>query len=176
MTAAAALTNRKRKVAKRKAPKASRRPKVAGLTVTSSDVVARAAEVPGDRDGLLWLIGKGRLTPVQRVTAEAYRRDYQEAAITGAMLKSCLDVRPRGSGTPAGPGALIEGSVDAQARLYRKRFDVLHGQVHAIELLDGVCGRRLTLMALAGGSGRLAFAYELLFKAVLDQLAAAGEG
>lgn len=174
MTADAVLSNRARRDQRKRATKPARRGK--GMTVTSPAQVAAAKDVPTERDGLKWLLDRNRLTPIQAREARGYREDFRDAAAAGVTIKSGLDFQEgRSTGSaPAGPAGHIVGHLDAQRRLFRKRFEVLQGQATALELLDGVCGRGLTLTTLAGGDDRMAKAYELVLKVALDMLAAAG--
>jgi hypothetical protein len=158
----------------RRAKHAAARERV-GMTVTALSVVTAAESVTPNRDGLEWLKGRGELTPVQLREAEAYRADYEGAAEAGVTIKSALAdpgaVRATGV-TPLGPAGLIIRRQEAQARLYRKRHVVLGGEVSIIEVLDAVCGRRLTLVAsLAGRDARRAGGYLALLKAGLNMLA-----
>lgn len=160
---------------RREARRITRKPPRGARTVTSAAVVAKAEQVPAGLDGLEWLISKRRLTPAQEAQAKAYRQDYHDAAEDGVTIKSGLDFQEGSSGKVAQAHltAIINRDA-AQKRLAHKRYTVLRGVVSVIELLDGVCGRRLRLTTMAGGNDRLAGAYEMVLKAALDMLANAG--
>lgn len=166
------LSNRQRRQARKRTTKAPASPS-SGVTTTSRAMVAAAVDIPQDRDGLLWLISRNRLTPPRARAAKAYRQDFREASSAGPTLKSCLDVREGyGKGLPAsGPTGEVIYALDAQRSLFRKRFAVLRGQADLLDVLDGVCGRGLTLRELAGGNGHKAASLETLLKVALDLLA-----
>lgn len=170
-----ALSNRDRRAVRKTKPKAARHPKADGATVTSRRQVATAIDLPMDRDGLLWLIQRNRLTPVRGREAKAYRADFREAAAEGPSVKSCLDIQVRGTAKTDGHGGKVVSALDAQRRLFRKRWVYLRGQADLIEVVDGVCGRGLTLRELAGGPVNSASAraatLEALLMVALDQLA-----
>ncbi len=166
------LSNRQRRQARKRTAKAPVRLRTDGATATSPAVVAVAVDIPQARDGLLWLISRNRLTPLRTRAARAYRQDFREAAAEGPTLKSCLDVREGGGSglPPAGPTGEVVYALDAQRSLFRKRFVILRGQADLLDVLDGVCGRGLTLREMAGGNGHKAAALEGLLKVALDLL------
>ena len=166
------LSNRQRRQARKRIAKPPVHVRSDGATATSPTVVALAADIPHDRDGLLWLIARNRLTPARAREAKAYRQDFRDAAAAGPTMKSCLDVREGGGSgkPPAGPTGEVIYALDAQRSLFRKRHVILKGQVDLLDVLDGVCGRGLTLRELAGGNGHKAAALESLLKVALDLL------
>lgn len=166
------LSNRQRREARKRISKAPARPRLDGVTATSPAVVAQAVDIPQDRDGLLWLIARNRLSPSRAREARSYRQDYRRAASEGPTMKSCLDVREGGGSgrPPSGPTGEVIYEVDARRSLFRKRHVILKGQADLLDVLDGVCGRGLTLREMAGGNGHKAAALETLLKVALDLL------
>lgn len=166
------LSHRQARAARKRILKPSRYAKPDGATVTSPRLVAEAVEIAADRDGLDWLVNRNRLSPRQVAEARAYRRDFQDAASAGPMVKSSLNIIEGGAGAPGlGQMTGVVDALDAQRALFRKRFVVLRGQADLLEVLDGVCGRRLTLRTLAGGDASKTKVLEAVLKVALDQLA-----
>ena len=126
-------------------------------------------EVEPVRDGLLWLIKKGKLTPSRRAAAAIYRAAYREPQ-EGAM-RSCLDDSVRGSGTGRPPD-YNSGKVDAIRRLQAMRAEALAGHEQMIFVMDGVCGGGLTLREICGGEERAAGKLEAVLMVALDLVAA----
>lgn len=132
------------------------------------------AQVEADpvRDGLIWLIRKGRLTPPRQRAAAVYRAAYREPQ-EGAM-RSCLDLHLGGERSGAPPD-YNSNKVDAMRRLNAMRTEALAGHEQMIFAMDGVCGGGLTLRELCGGEERAAGKLEAVFMVALD-LVAAWEG
>jgi hypothetical protein len=120
------------------------------------------------RDGLVWLIRKGKLSPARQRGAGIYREAYREPQ-EGAM-RSCLndDVRGSGNGRPPDYNA---GKIDAARRLAAMRNVALAGHEGMIAVMDGVCGGGLTLRELAGGEERAAGRLEAVLMVALDLIA-----
>jgi hypothetical protein len=148
-----------------------------GRTIVVRTAPPSEGEGRDDRDGLLWLERHRRLTSRQLTEGTFYRLDFKAAEAAGATLRSGLDfgVRVKRSSAPTGHATHVVSAVDAQRRLYFKRFVVLRGQADMLDVLDGVCGRGRTLRDLAGGNGHEAKALEKLLRAALDLLASARE-
>ena len=120
------------------------------------------------RDGLLWLIKKGKLTASRCAAAAVYRAAYREPQ-EGAM-RSCLNVDPDGGrlGIPPDPNA---ARIDAERRLKAMRGCALAGHEQMIAVMDGVCGGGLTLREMAGGEERAAGRLEAVLMVALDLVA-----
>jgi hypothetical protein len=101
-----------------------------------------------DRDGLLWLIHKNKLSADERRGCEAYRAVYRHPP--AGKIRSCIDPT-RGDGK--GDLIRLDGVadyVDAMRRLERYRAVCLGGDRAAIMLMDAVCGGGLTVQAFLG--------------------------
>ncbi|WP_337186594.1 hypothetical protein [Phenylobacterium sp.] len=137
------------------------------------EVLARAARTtpaktePEMRDGLQWLIDKGRLTAAQRVVAGRYRDGYRDAG--EVSTRSCLDASVGGGGVALSP---VEAMSDARRQMFVWRYAVLRGQVDMLTVLDGVCGAGHTVRYLAGGDQGRARELEAVLKVALDMLVA----
>lgn len=147
----AALSHRQHRAAK-KAAMAGRAARAAAIAVGGVSAKPRRIAVTApkveDRDGLLWLIHKGKLTGDERRGCEAYRAAYRHPA--AGRLRSCIDPT-RGEG----PADLIRldgqaEALDALRRLERYRTVCLGGDQAAIMLMDAVCGGGLTVQAYLG--------------------------
>lgn len=126
-------------------------------------------EVEPVRDGLLWLIRKGKLTPHRRAAAAVYRAAYREPQ-EGAM-RSCLNDDARGSGTGRPPD-YNSGKVVALRKLRALRAEALAGHEQMIFVMDGVCGGGLTLREMCGGEERAAGKLEAVLMVALDLVSA----
>lgn len=131
------------------------------------------AEVEPIRDGLLWLVKKGKLSASRRAAAVLYRDAYREPQ-EGAM-RSCLNDEVLGSGSGRPPDYNAR-KVDAVRRLAALRTVALAGHGQMIEVMDGVCGGGLTLRDLAAGDDRAAGRLEAVLMVALDLVGAWGEG
>lgn len=101
-----------------------------------------------DRDGLLWLIQKGKLSADERHGCEAYRAAYR--CPPAGSIRSCIDpTRGDGSGDMARLDGVAQ-ALDAARRLDRYRTVCLAGDTAAIMLMDAVCGGGLTVQAYLG--------------------------
>ncbi|HEY3694078.1 hypothetical protein [Phenylobacterium sp.] len=164
----AALSNRARRQLLKTIAPAPRHPRVgeAGQGVR----VSADPAPPADRDGLVWLGEKKRLTPDQLKAAFHYRDAFRDAG--EVSLKSALDVGVGGGGYgPATPSPLVSLTTARRALLVI-RYQVLRGQVDMLTVMDGVCGAGHTLRGLAGGDKHRARDLEILLKAALDQVVA----
>lgn len=124
----------------------------------------------GDRDGLVWLVERGRLTVRRATAALDWRFAYRAAE--GVPLKSCLDPQlARGSGQRAFQPPAMETPAEAKRWLFEMRWLVLKGQADIVGVLDQVVGQGLILRDLAGGDGHKAATLEALLKAGLDMVA-----
>lgn len=110
---------------------------------------ARTASGAGARHGLLWLIQKGRLTPMRKVAGQRWSDDYSLVRTDG--VRSCLNDNVRGPATET--LRLEEKRAAARQRLdmARARIRQTTGSDRLADLLDAVCGRGYPLRALAGG-------------------------
>jgi hypothetical protein len=110
--------------------------------------VAAAPPKVEDRDGLLWLIHKGKLAPDERRGCEAYRAAYRHPP--AGSIRSCIDpTRGDGKADVARLDGVAE-ALDAARRLERYRTTCLAGDAAAITLMDAVCGGGLTVQAFLG--------------------------
>ncbi len=139
----------KQQRAVRKTAMAARAQRAAAIAVGGARTAApRLRSAPpkvDDRDGLLWLIDKGRLSSDERRGCEAYRAAYRHPP--AGSIRSCIDPT-RGDGS--GDIVRLDGVasyLDAQARLERYRCVCLAGDAAAIMLMDAVCGGGLTVQA-----------------------------
>ena len=125
---------------------------------------------PQDRDGLLWLIKKRRLTATQIATAKQWRDAVRDAG--GVSIRSCIDDSSTGGGSA--PWLRLQAAYVASAAsktwLEQMRHDVLRGQVDMLTVMDGVCGAGRTLRELAGGNDRRAGELEAVLRVALDVL------
>ena len=136
----------------RKTAMAARAQRAAAIAVGGARKAApRIAAAPPkveDRDGLAWLIHKGKLSGDERRGCEAYRAAYRTPP--AGSIRSCIDPT-RGDGS--GDMVRLDGVaayLDAQARLERYRSVCLAGDAPAIMLMDAVCGGGLTVQAYLG--------------------------
>lgn len=147
-----ALSHKQQRAA-RKTALALRAQRAAAIAVGGAKSAAprRAAAAPPkveDRDGLLWLIQKGRLSPDERRGCEAYRAAYRTPP--AGSIRSCIDpTRGGGSGDMARLDGVAQ-ALDAARRLERYRTVCLAGDAAAIMLMDAVCGGGLTVQAFLG--------------------------
>lgn len=147
----AALSHKQHRAA-RKTAMAGRAMRAAAIAVGGGAAkprrVAAAPPKVEDRDGLLWLIHKGKLSGDERRGCEAYRAAYRHPA--AGRLKSCIDPT-RGEARP--DLIRLDGqaeALDAMRRLERYRAVCLGGDPAAIQLMDAVCGGGLTVQAYLG--------------------------
>lgn len=131
---------------------------------------------PADRDGLVWLGQKRRLTAEQLREAFVYRdlmRDGGEVSLRSALEGGTGG----GSAGPRSPSPLVS-LASARRELLVLRMVVLRGQCDMLTAMDGVCGAGHTLRYLAGNdmAGRpdkhRARDLEVLLKAALDLIVA----
>lgn len=131
---------------------------------------------PSDRDGLLWLAKKKRLTTPQ-VGAGLYVRGlFRRDQASGVSLKSSLDVSAaagvyncgKGGGLPLGGDY-----TDAQAKLelFVVRELTLGKQPDLLLVVDGVCGLGHTVRFLAGNNQLRAAELEASLRIALDLIA-----
>jgi hypothetical protein len=134
---------------------------------------ARTASGAGARHGLLWLIQKGRLTPLRKIAGQRWSDDYSLTRADG--LRSCLNDNVRGGG----PDDLRADEKHAAAaqRLDRARQAIVHatGSPRLADLLDAVCGRGETLRSLTGGDKDRAALLEVELGVALDMAAVSFE-
>lgn len=144
----------KQQRAVRKTAMAARAQRAAAIAVGGAKVaprrVAAAAPKVEDRDGLLWLIQKGKLSPDERRGCEAYRAAYR--CPPAGSIRSCIDpTRGDGSGDMVRLDGVAQ-ALDAARRLDRYRAVCLGGDPAAIMLMDAVCGGGLTVQAYLGAA------------------------
>lgn len=135
-------------------------------------VAASAAPRAEDdgKDGLLWEVGKKRLTKAQAEEAMAYRKGFRDAG--EVSVRSCLDVGVGGGQLSYLPGAAVLSMTAARRELFTARYKVLRGQVDMLTVMDGVCGLGHTLRHLAGGDRHRADELRVALKLALDMLVA----
>jgi hypothetical protein len=148
----AGLSHKQQRVA-RKSAMAARAERAAAMAVSGAKASAsrRVAPAPPkveDRDGLLWLIQKGKLSNDERRGCEAYRAAYR--CPPAGSIRSCIDpTRGDGSGDMAHLDGVAQ-ALDAARRLERYRTVCLAGDAAAIMLMDAVSGGGLTVQAYLG--------------------------
>jgi hypothetical protein len=121
------------------------------------------------RDGLLWLVRRGRLNGSCKVAAERYRRDYGAAHMGG--LGSALADPERGH-TPFVGFTASEAKTTAIRDLDDARLIGLGGDGALVRLMDEVAGRGATLRDLAKGDRHGADRLETEFLVACRLLAA----
>lgn len=134
-----------------------------------------AAEPPKveDRDGLTWLIDKGKLSDDERRGCEAYRAAYR--CPPPGSIRSCIDpTRGNGSGDVIRLDG-VAAHLDAQARLERYRTVSLAGDRAATTLMDAVCGGGLTVQAYLGTADSRAVLEALTVLRMSGRLVAGGK-
>lgn len=146
------LSNRDRKKLKKQKPAKPRTPR-------GDATVNVAAEPPApdlnDRDGLVWLAGKQRVTAAQAKVGFSYRDLFRHVIdFGGADVGSCIErLKTAGKGKVAtSPSGGVYTASQARAELFRLRWVVLGGQSDLHTVLDGVCGVGHTLDYLASGN------------------------
>lgn len=139
------LSNRQQRQAK----KAAMARKAATPKGDKPAPIVRLNPKPEDRDGLLWLSKKGRLSQAEERGLRAYRAAYREPE--AGTIRSNLDDSV-GSGTGGFPMDTSASSLDAKRRLFSYRHTCLSGDTQSIELLDAVCGGGLSIPAFLGTS------------------------
>ena len=165
------LSNRQREQIRRQVQAEPRYPKVAeGEKVVK---VSSDPPTPLERDGLVWLAKKKRLSVGQLAEGLAYRNAFRDAG--ELSMKSCLDVGA-GVGGQAGPGDIADRAVismtTARRELFVARYQVMRGQVDMLTVMDGVCGVGWTVRDLAAGDQVRARELEAVLKVALDLLVA----
>jgi hypothetical protein len=165
------LSQRQRKQLRKDRQVAPRYPK-AGEAAREVKVSSEPP-APIERDGLVWLAKKKRLSLSQLAEAMAYRNAYRDAG--ELSMKSCLNVGA-GVGGQAGPGDIADRAVvsmtTARRELFVARYQVLRGQVDMLSVMDGVCGVGWTVRDLAAGDQVRARELEAVLKVALDLLVA----
>lgn len=128
-----------------------------------------------ERDGLLWLIHKGRLTNRRMAAALAYRAAYREPQ--ESPLQSGMASLLAGGGGNASKRDVATGinaaRIDAERRLTAFRA-ALSFSTDMVLVMDGVAGGGQTLRGLAGdakGAQKRADQLEALFMAACDCIA-----
>lgn len=128
-----------------------------------------------DRDGLVWMAQKQRITHSQSKAGLAYRDLFRHVIdFGGADLGSCIErLKTAGGGKIAtSPTGGIYTASAARAELFRLRWVVVGGQVDVLTALDGICGIGHTLGYLAGGNRQRKEQLMQALRIGLDQLAA----
>lgn len=122
------------------------------------------------RDGFLWLVAKGRLTPHRRIAGERYRQLYARA--NGGPTPSCLN-EAMGGGGGDGPQGGTMIAVDELAKAHGHIVGAL-GKVSGatlIRVVQDVCGRGVTCRQLASDDKVRAAVIERELMTGLDMLA-----
>lgn len=143
--------------------------KVKGAAVVRASAAPRPEPEPCDRDGLVWLQQKRRLTTGQLREAFLYRAAFRDAG--EVSLKSALEAEGGAGYGPASPSPIVSAT-SARRELLVVRFQVLRGQGEMITVMDGVCGCGHTPRALAGGDKHKARDFETILRVALDLLLA----
>lgn len=130
---------------------------------------------PSDKDGLLWLYKKKRLTQPQLAAAFHYRDLFRRESASGGTLKSFLDVSAGGGVYNGGNGGglpLGGQYTDAQAKLelFVIRELTLGKQEDLLIVMNGVCGVGHTVRYLAGNNQLRASELEAALRIALDLL------
>lgn len=133
----------------REAKKLAMARKATGPKSHKPENVVRLEPDPSDRDGLLWLLKKGKLNLQERRGCAAYREAFREPP--AGAIRSFLD-DTRGGGDSGFPPDTNADALDAQRRLYTFRYTVLLGDTAAILVLDAICGRGVTLANYVGSA------------------------
>jgi hypothetical protein len=120
------------------------------------------------RDGLAWLVAKGKLNAAQRMAGERYRVDFE--ALHGGSLRSCLNDTPGGrfASTEILPPLQF---ATAREALDRARRHGLASDNTLIWLCDEVAGKGATLRDIAAGDKHRAAALEIELSVALRLLA-----
>ena len=171
----AGLSHKQQRAA-RKTALAARAQRAAAIAVggarKAAPRLASTAPKVEDRDGLLWLIHKGKLSADERRGCEAYRAAYRHPP--AGSIRSCIDPT-RGDGQ--GDMMKLDGvaaAVDAARRLERYRTVCLAGDAAAIMLMDAVCGGGLTVQAYLGTADSRAVLEALTVLRMSGRLVGAG--
>lgn len=162
------ISNKQRRVLGKQNIPVSRRPAAEPIV----KVAAKPAPEPKERDGLLWLAKKKRLSSAQLGEALHYRRLFRSLA-PGGSTPSCLGSLGMGGRGGAGSGVLMEGDYGdaaAQLELMVLRSHVLQGQVDLLTVMDGVCGLGHTVRYLGGGDQLRPVQLEAALRIALDML------
>jgi hypothetical protein len=129
---------------------------------------AREPGGPATRDGFMWLVKKGRVTPHRADAGQRYGALYARARSDG--IKSALDDSVRGASPDSSP-------IDARLRAV---FELEAAKRHVysamgedqgrrlVNLLDRICGHGDTLRELAGNDDRKALVLEAELMTALD--------
>lgn len=134
---------------KREARKLAAARKATGPKTDKPENVVRLEPDPSDRDGLLWLLKKGKLGLQERRGCAAYREAYREPP--AGAIRSFLD-DSRGGGDTGFPPDTNAGAIDAERRLHTFRYGVLLGDMATILVMDAICGRGVTLAQYVGSA------------------------
>ncbi|HMU28150.1 MAG TPA: hypothetical protein PKA65_12170 [Solirubrobacterales bacterium] len=142
------------------------------LAAVSTKAANAPAEKISDRDGLEWLVAKGRLKGSRLRAGRWLRKIGRDAASDGQPpLRSILDDRVGGGGGGE-PPALIRTDAAMKLRYVRACFGAGPGQPEGfrrmLELLDGVCIGGRTIIEMAGQDDRKAIALEAELGIALD--------
>lgn len=166
----AALSNRQRRELRKQAPTAPRLPKADASAKVVKVAPAEKAAEPANRDGLVWLAKKKRLT-IPQIGAGFYYRDLFRTASPGSV-KSCVEgLGGVGGGHVASLpfGGQYTDSA-AQLELFVIRSLTFADQPDLVTAMDGVCGVGHTLRYLAGGDRHRADQLEVALRIALDLL------
>jgi hypothetical protein len=137
---------------------------------TTAKGPAEPAPPPPDRDGLVWLIEKGKLKGERRSAALAYREAFRDAG--GVSVPSSLSSLDRVQGGGFNAQLTMAIAVSACSRIQEFRQVALHGQEDLLTVADGVCGCGHTLRTLAGRDGPRSMVMMGMLLVALDLIAA----
>ena len=130
------------------------------------EMVDRGPVRIASRDGLLWLVSKGRLTHAQRTAAETYRADF--SVIEGSRYRCGLELTLGGGRSGVGDAEIAES---ARRRLEDARRKALGGDSALIWVSDEIAGKGTTARELGGNRCDGALAIETEFKVACRLLA-----
>lgn len=164
---------RGRKEHRRLNPAKPRRPKVEDAAKVVKVAKVKEVAEPSDRDGLLWLHKKRRITAAQAREGLHYRDLFRSAAAGEAPIPSNIPTGKVGGGQQGGL-PFSDGFTDAAAKLalFVVQWHVLLGQEDLLIVMNGVCGVGHTVRFLAGDNQLRAAQLEAALRIALDMMIA----
>lgn len=165
----AGLSKREQKLRAKSRVAVSRYPKVE----PEARVVKVSTEPPEpmDRDGLIWLHKKKRITAAQAKEGIHYRDLFRSALAGEASIPSNIPTGKVGGGQQGGlPFGDSFTDSAAKLALFVVRWNVLHGEPELLTVMDGVCGVGHTVRYLAGGNQLRAAQLEAALRIALNQM------
>lgn len=168
---ASSAQRRDRKESRRLNPAKPRHPKVEEAAKVVKVAKVKEPSEPSDRDGLLWLVKKKRITLPQAREGLHYRDLFRSAAASEASIPSNIPTGKVGGGQQGGL-PFDDGFTDAGAKLelWVVRWMVLHGEPELLLVMNGVCGVGHTVRYLAGDDQLRAAQLEGALRIALNQM------